>query len=65
MFEGLDVDPLAMHDVPHFLDAFQEAYDEVLNVGRAAETETGMPTAPRAGAAWRSRCAHKAGDAGR
>ncbi len=34
---GLDVDPLAMDDVPRFLDAFGESYAEVVNVGRHAE----------------------------
>lgn len=34
---GLDVDPLAMDDLPLFRDALQEAYEEVLNVGRRAE----------------------------
>jgi len=37
IFVGLDVDPLAMHDLPHFRDALQEAYEEVLNVGRRVE----------------------------
>ncbi len=36
MFVGLDVDPLAMTDLPHFRDALQESYEEVLNVGHAA-----------------------------
>ena len=37
MFVGLDVDPLAMKDLPHFLDALRESYDEILNVGGTAE----------------------------
>lgn len=34
---GLDVDPLAMDDLPHFRDALREAYEELLSVGRQAE----------------------------
>jgi len=34
MCVGLDVDPLAMPDLPHFRDALQESYAEVLNLGR-------------------------------
>ncbi|HEX7408161.1 MAG TPA: wax ester/triacylglycerol synthase family O-acyltransferase [Candidatus Binatia bacterium] len=36
MFVGLDVDPLAMDDLPRFRDMMQESYDEILNVGRQA-----------------------------
>jgi diacylglycerol O-acyltransferase len=38
MCVGLDVDPLAMEDLPHFRDALAESYEEVLNIGRRAET---------------------------
>lgn len=31
---GLDVDPMAMDDLPHLRDALQEAYEEVLTIGR-------------------------------
>jgi diacylglycerol O-acyltransferase len=34
---GLDIDPMTMGDLPHFRDALQEAYDEVLNVGRQVD----------------------------
>jgi WS/DGAT/MGAT family acyltransferase len=34
---GLDVDPLAMDDLPRFLDALAESYREVVNVGTRAE----------------------------
>jgi diacylglycerol O-acyltransferase len=43
MFVGLDVDSLAMTDLPHFLDALQESYNEVLNVGRNAEVPRRRP----------------------
>lgn len=43
LFVGLDVDPLAMADLPHFLDALRESYEEVLNVGGAAEA---LPSGP-------------------
>ncbi|MFN8545290.1 MAG: wax ester/triacylglycerol synthase family O-acyltransferase [Candidatus Binatia bacterium] len=38
---GLDVDPLAMPDLPHFLDALGEAYAEVLGVGGADSDRPG------------------------
>jgi diacylglycerol O-acyltransferase len=34
---GLDVDPLAMPDLPHFRDALAESYAEVMNVGRRGD----------------------------
>lgn len=34
IFGGLDVDPMAMHDLPHFVDALRESSDEVLGMGR-------------------------------
>jgi diacylglycerol O-acyltransferase len=34
---GLDIDPMTMGDLPHFRDALQEAYDEVLSVGRQVD----------------------------
>jgi WS/DGAT/MGAT family acyltransferase len=34
---GLDVDPLAMADLPHFRDALAESYAEVMNVGLHAD----------------------------
>jgi diacylglycerol O-acyltransferase / wax synthase len=34
---GLDIDPLSMDDLPHFRDALEQAYDEVLSVGRQAD----------------------------
>jgi len=33
---GLDIDPLAMADLPHFLDALTESYLEVVSLGRDA-----------------------------
>jgi diacylglycerol O-acyltransferase / wax synthase len=45
MCVGLDIDSFAMHDLAHFRDALQEAYDEMLNVGRHAEA---MPKQQRA-----------------
>jgi len=50
---GLDVDPLAMSDLPHFKDALAESYAEVLNVARGVEAvgEGGRPGgAPHAAA---------------
>lgn len=40
---GLDVDPLAMADLPHFLDALTESYLEVVSLGRDA----GVPARER------------------
>jgi diacylglycerol O-acyltransferase / wax synthase len=37
VYIGLDIDPMAMRDLPHFRDAFQEAYDEVLSIGRQVD----------------------------
>jgi len=34
---GLDVDPLAMPDLPHFLDALGESCVEVVAVGRGSD----------------------------
>jgi WS/DGAT/MGAT family acyltransferase len=34
---GLDIDPLTMDDLPHFRDALEQSYDEVLSVGRQAD----------------------------
>jgi len=34
---GLDIDPVTMGDLPHFRDALQEAYDEILSIGRRAD----------------------------
>ena len=36
MYVGLDVDPLAMADLPHFVDALAESYAEVRNVALRA-----------------------------
>jgi len=38
VFVGLDVDAMAMHDLPHFRDALQESYDEVLNISQRTDT---------------------------
>ncbi len=40
---GLDVDPLAMPDLPHFLDALTESYLEVMSLGR----DVGVPARER------------------
>jgi hypothetical protein len=48
MCVGLDIDSFAMHDLAHFRDALQEAYDEMLNVGRHAEARSGRRPAGRA-----------------
>jgi hypothetical protein len=45
MHVGLDVDPLAMDDLPRFRDALAESYAEVLNVGREAAREPALPDA--------------------
>ena len=45
---GLDVDPLAMEDLPHFLDALTESYLEVMSLGRDG-TCVQPPAAPRGG----------------
>lgn len=34
---GLDIDPMAMRDLPRFLDGLRESYEEMVNVGRHAE----------------------------
>jgi diacylglycerol O-acyltransferase / wax synthase len=47
MCVGLDIDPLAMTDLPHFLDALQESYDEVLNVGRGDAAIAAPAVPPR------------------
>jgi WS/DGAT/MGAT family acyltransferase len=38
---GLDVDPVAMDDLPRFLDALAESYAEVLSLGRAPSAGEG------------------------
>ena len=43
MFVGLDVDSLAMDDLPQFRDALRESYEEVVNVG----THTEVPAPER------------------
>ncbi len=45
---GLDVDPLAMDDLPHFRDALRESYAEVLNVGSEAYTARRVRSGRRA-----------------
>jgi diacylglycerol O-acyltransferase len=45
MWVGLDVDPLAMDDLPHFRDALQESYAEILNIGRQGDIR--LPRGPR------------------
>jgi WS/DGAT/MGAT family acyltransferase len=37
MWVGLDVDPLAMDDLPRFRDALQESYAEIVNIGRQGD----------------------------
>jgi WS/DGAT/MGAT family acyltransferase len=37
MWVGLDVDPLAMDDLPHFCDALRESYAEILKIGRPSD----------------------------
>ncbi len=37
VYVGLDVDAMAMDDLPHFRDALKESYEEILNVGRQAD----------------------------
>jgi len=44
---GLDIDPMTMGDLPHFRDALQEAYDEVLNVGRQVDRRAPPRRRPR------------------
>jgi len=43
MSVGLDIDPLAMHDLPYFRQALQEAYDETLNAGRHTQRSAVRP----------------------
>ena len=45
MWVGLDVDPLAMDDLPQFRNALHEAYAEVLNIGRRGDAR--LPRQPR------------------
>ncbi len=40
---GLDVDPLAMPDLPHFLDALAESYAEVMDLGGESEARIEAP----------------------
>jgi diacylglycerol O-acyltransferase len=44
---GLDIDPMSMGDLPHFRDALQEAYDEVLSIGRQADLRPPRARRPR------------------
>jgi diacylglycerol O-acyltransferase len=44
---GLDVDPLAMSDLPHFRDALQESYAELLNISREGDVK--LPPTPASG----------------
>jgi len=44
---GLDIDPMTMGDLPHFRDALQEAYDEVLNIGRQVDRRARPRRRPR------------------
>ena len=37
MWVGLDVDPLAMDDLPRFRDALHESYAEIVNIGRRGD----------------------------
>ncbi len=57
MFVGLDIDPLAMDDLPHFRDALQESYEEVLSVGRRADGARRGTAAHRSRPSRRSRSA--------
>jgi diacylglycerol O-acyltransferase len=43
VYVGLDIDPLAMDDLPHFQDALRESYEEVLNVARQAKAVRHRP----------------------
>jgi WS/DGAT/MGAT family acyltransferase len=54
MWVGLDVDPLAMDDLPHFHDALRESYAEIVNIGRQGDVRA--PRRPRR----RSVAAHRA-----
>jgi hypothetical protein len=45
MWVGLDVDPLAMDDLPHFRDALHESYAEIVNIGRQGDIR--LPRRPR------------------
>ncbi|MBI3785168.1 MAG: wax ester/triacylglycerol synthase family O-acyltransferase [Deltaproteobacteria bacterium] len=45
MSVGLDVDPLAMNDLPRFRDALQESYAEILNIGSHGDVK--LPRPPR------------------
>jgi WS/DGAT/MGAT family acyltransferase len=38
MWVGLDVDPLAMDDLPRFRDALRESYEEVVSIGRQGDS---------------------------
>ena len=45
MCVGLDIDPLAMDDLPRFRDALQESYAEILNIGSHGDVR--LPRLPR------------------
>jgi len=51
MWVGLDVDALAMDDLPHFRDAWRESYEEILNIGRQGDIR--LPRRPARRAAGR------------
>ncbi len=44
MSVGLDIDPLAMDDLPYFRQALQEAYDETLAAGRHTQRPVVRPS---------------------
>ncbi len=44
MCVGLDIDPLAMDDLPYFRQALREAYDETLKAGRQAHRSAVRPS---------------------
>jgi diacylglycerol O-acyltransferase len=47
MYVGLDVDALAMEDLPHFRDAVKESYEEILNVGHQTDRRRSVRTGRR------------------
>jgi WS/DGAT/MGAT family acyltransferase len=51
MFVGIDVDSLAMDDLPHFRDALRQSYEEVINLGTHAEVASPRRRAGRVRAA--------------
>jgi WS/DGAT/MGAT family acyltransferase len=54
MWVGLDVDPLAMEDLPRFRDALRKSYAEILHIGRRGDIRPARRPRRRRGALHRA-----------